>query len=173
VYQNGLVVRGVGMRSIRGSRTEPTHADAEFRAFFDREVVGQVRRATLLLGSKEQANDVVQEALARIYERWESLDHPGSYLNTTVLNLCRDAARRRSVDRRITPQLVPTEPAPTEPEILDDVLLSLPFNQRAAVVLRYWGGLSTTEISDELGCAPGSVGPWIDRALKTMRKALS
>jgi len=173
VYQNGLVVRGVGMGSIRDSRTESTRADAEFGEFFDLEAVGQVRRAALLLGSDEQANDVVQEALTRIYERWETLDHPGSYLNTTVLNLCRDIARDRSVDRRVTPQLFPTEPAPAEPEVLDDLLLSLPFNQRAVVILRYWGGLSTREISDELGCAPGSVGPWIDRALKTMRKALS
>jgi len=79
------------MGSIRGSRIDPTHTDVEFGTFFDLEAVGQVRRAALLLGSDEHANDVVQEALARVYERWETLDHPGSYLNTTVLNLCRAA----------------------------------------------------------------------------------
>ena len=61
-------------------------------------------------------------------------------------------------------------PAPTD--MLDDVLARLPFNHRAAVVLRYWGGLTTNEIAKELGCAPGSVGPWIDRALEKMRKEL-
>ena len=59
-----------------------------------------------------------------------------------------------------------------EAEFLDDVLDELSFNQRAAVVLRYYGGLSTVEIAQALNCAPGSVGPWINRALKKMRKAL-
>ena len=57
-------------------------------------------------------------------------------------------------------------------ERLDDVLARLPFNQRAAVVLRFYGGHTTDEIAQALECANGSVGPWIDRALDKMRKAL-
>jgi RNA polymerase sigma factor (sigma-70 family) len=56
--------------------------------------------------------------------------------------------------------------------VLDDVLAILPFNQRAAVVLRYYAQLSIDEIADALGCRRGSVGPWISRALKSMRKVL-
>jgi RNA polymerase sigma factor (sigma-70 family) len=40
------------------------------------------------------------------------------------------------------------------------------------VVLRYYAGLTTDEIASELGCPPGSVGPWIHRALAKLRKAL-
>jgi DNA-directed RNA polymerase specialized sigma24 family protein len=40
------------------------------------------------------------------------------------------------------------------------------------VVLRFYGGLTTEEIAQALGCAPGSVGPWITRALTKLRKAL-
>ena len=55
---------------------------------------------------------------------------------------------------------------------LSDVLAKLPFNHRAAMVLRYYAGYTTDEISAALGCAPGSVGPWIERGLAAMRKVL-
>ena len=55
---------------------------------------------------------------------------------------------------------------------LVDVLAALPFNHRAAIVLRYYAGFTTEEIARALDCAPGSVGPWIDRGLTAMRKVL-
>ncbi len=60
--------------------------------------------------------------------------------------------------------------ASTDP--LDDVLDTLPFRQRAAIVLRFYARLTTAEIAAALGCAPGSVGPYIDRGLKKMKGAL-
>jgi DNA-directed RNA polymerase specialized sigma24 family protein len=48
----------------------------------------------------------------------------------------------------------------------------LPFNQRAVVVLRFYVGLNNVEIAEALGCATGSVGPWLDRALKQLRKVM-
>ena len=74
--------------------------------------------------------------------------------------------------RRLLPRFVDRAPSASADEHLDDLLLSLPFNQRAAVVLRFYGGLTSEEIARELGCAAGSVGPWINRALAKMRKAL-
>ena len=160
------------MRPAGQRASEPTRT-GEFEAFFDREAAGQVRRATLLLGSVDDANDVVQEALTRIYRRWDDLDEPGPYLNRAVLNLCRDHARRERTRWRLTARLTARSPTAAPEDPLDDLLGGLPFNQRAAVVLRFWGGLSTTEIAAELGCAPGSVGPWISRALRTMREDLT
>ena len=145
---------------------------AAFGDFYRRELDGQVRRAALLLGSDEMANDVVQDAFVAVYRRWNSLDDPGPYLNVAVLNGCRGVHRRRSRHERLMPRLLDRGPAPSVGERLDDILADLPFNQRAAVVLRYYGGLTTDEIADALECAPGSVGPWIDRALAKLRKAL-
>ena len=137
------------------------------------ELDGQVRRAVLLFGSNDLANDVVHDAFIAVYRRWDTLDEPGPYLHIDC------------------PQPLPWDPPPTNPsttvaaamlmdrdspasvdEHLDDLLAELPFNQRAAVVLRFYGGLTTEEIARELGCAAGSVGPWINRALAKMRKAL-
>ena len=63
--------------------------------------------------------------------------------------------------------------AQPEDDVLWDVLSKLPFNQQAAVVLRFYAGMTETEIAASLDCAPGSVGPWISRALATMRKELT
>lgn len=56
--------------------------------------------------------------------------------------------------------------------MLFDVLARLPFNQRAAIVMRYFAGMTEREIADALDTSPGSIGPWIHRALTTMRKEL-
>ena len=142
-----------------------------FDSFYAREFRPQVRRAVLLVGSNDAANDVVHDAFVRLYPRWGSLENPGGYLNRSVLNGARDHARRSAVRSRALPRLV--DPGSEEPvDYLDDALMALPFNHRAALVLRYVVGLTTAEIAHELECAPGSVGPWIDRAMRQLRKAL-
>jgi RNA polymerase sigma factor (sigma-70 family) len=151
---------------------KPFEGRVAFADFYRRELDGQVRRAVLLLGSNDVANDVVHDAFIAVYRRWDTLDEPGPYLQVAVLNGCRGIHRQRSRQRRVLTRFVDRR-APTSPdEYLDDLLAELPFNQRAAVVLRFYGGLTTDEIARELGCAAGSVGPWINRALAKLRKAL-
>lgn len=154
--------------------TEPDppvgHSDS-FEEFYRCELAGQVRRAALMLGDDTAANDVVHDAFTTLFARWGSVTDPGPYLQRMVLNGCRDHARRTRRFRRLLPRLGTggsTQPS----EILWDVLAGLPFNQRAAVVLRYYESLSETEIAAVLDCPTGSVGPWITRGLAKMRKAL-
>ncbi len=147
-----------------------------FRRFYDREHAAQVRRSYLMIGSNEAANDIVHEAMLQVYRRWGELKSPGAYLNRAVLNGCREHGRFHSAQNRLHVRLVNESlvatPRPVD-DALDDVLARLPFNQRAAVMLRFYAGFTTEQIADTLGCPPGSVGPWIDRALKKMRKELS
>jgi RNA polymerase sigma factor (sigma-70 family) len=145
----------------------------EFAGFYARELDRQVRRAFLLLGSNDAANDVVHDAFVSVYRRWREIDEPGPYLNRVVLNACRDVARRRARDERTLRRIATDDDDHAVSEVLDDVLRGLPFNHRAAIVLRYYGQLTVAEIADALGARPGSVGPWIDRGLKKMRRALS
>ncbi|MEO8693370.1 MAG: sigma-70 family RNA polymerase sigma factor [Acidimicrobiales bacterium] len=144
----------------------------EFAAFYAKELDGQVRRAFLLVGSNDAANDVVHDAFVAVYRRWGELDSPGPYLNRVVLNGCRDLVRQRARHERALSRVVPVGDAAIA-DILDDVLNGLPFNHRAAIVLRFYAQMPVAEIANSLGCRPGSVGPWIDRGLKKMRKALS
>jgi RNA polymerase sigma factor (sigma-70 family) len=160
---------------VVGGEAEPIESPTgrvAFADFYRLELDAQVRRAVLLLGSDDIANDVVHDAFIAVFRRWDTLDDPGPYLHTAVLNGCRGIHRQRSRQRRLMPRVVDRSTTASVDEPLDDVLAQLPFNQRAAIVLRFYGGLTTAEIARELGCAPGSVGPWINRALATLQKAL-
>ena len=50
-----------------------------------------VRLAALLVDRTEQAEEIVQDAFAAVYERWEHVDVPAAYVRTVVVNRCRDA----------------------------------------------------------------------------------
>jgi RNA polymerase sigma factor (sigma-70 family) len=136
-----------------------------FAAFYEAEVIGQVRSATLIVGSRTVAQDVVHDAFVALLDRWAELDEPGPYLQRTVVNGCRDVLRRRSVADRFARR--PARPAdvPAVDADLFDALARLRFNHRAAIVLRFYLQLTENEIAEHLGCRPGSVGPWIRRGL--------
>ncbi|MEP6893337.1 MAG: RNA polymerase sigma factor [Gaiellaceae bacterium] len=155
--------RVVGLDSAR---------DADFSEFYEREHPIQVRRAFVLVRSNEAANDLVHDAMIEVFTRWRELDHPGGYLNRAVLNRCRDFGRRSQTRRRLLTRLVDGDSQPGPQEPLGDLFDRLPFKQRAAVVLRYYSGLSIAEIAETLDCPQGSVGPWIDRALKSLKEYL-
>ncbi len=144
-----------------------------FTTFYEGELAGQVRRATLLVGDCNDARDLVHDAFVEVYRRWDDLDAPGAYLNTVVLNRCRDRARRVARQNRVvveTPQVAVEE---LDDEALWTALQQLPFNHRAALVLRFHHQMTTAEIAAALGCQPGSVGPWIERGLRQLRKDLA
>lgn len=148
-------------------------ARTPFASFYACELDPRVRRAFLLTGSNEVANDVVHDAFVALYPRYDSVDHPGRYLNQTVLNHCRNLARREGTRRRGLGRLAGSGASvEAEVDLLDDVLATLPFNQRAAVVLQFYGQFSHAETAAALGCPVGSIGPWISKALATMRREL-
>ena len=158
------------MRNVNGPAM-PVASDRDFTAFYTAEMSGQVRRAALLLGSADQANDVVHDAFTEVFRRWEHLEEPGPYLNRAVLNRCRDVARAQHRRARLSHRLVRADTIWNE-EPIADLLDGLPFNQRAAVVLKFYVGLSNREIAEALECPPGSIGPWLNRALVHIRKAM-
>ena len=48
-------------------------------------------------------------------------------------------------------------------------LARLPLRQRAAVVLRFLGGLSVAEVAEAMGCAEGTVKATLHGALRRLR----
>lgn len=143
--------------------SDPPGTATSFSGFYQREIVGQVRHATLLLGSQEAARDAVHDVFVAMYERWDAIAEPGPYLQRAVVNRCRDVQRRAELARRREPALVRDTPEIDAP--LYDALATLPFNHRAAVVLRYYLQLTEAEIAERLDSPTGSVGPWIRRGL--------
>jgi RNA polymerase sigma-70 factor (sigma-E family) len=148
-------------------------ADADpFDPFYRAGYEAMVRLARALGVRASAAEDLVQEAFVRVHRRYSTLDNPGGYLRTTVVNLCRDWHRRERRERHGTaaPELPPVSLGARE---LLDVLERLPYRWRAVVVLRYWADWSETEIAAALGCRPGTVKTLAARGLGRLRKELS
>jgi len=143
-----------------------------------------VRLATLLLHEPGVAEEIVQDAYVALHSRWWRLrdaDKALGYLRVTVLNRCRSALRHRSVVRA---HLAAARPQPDAPsaeagalELLrhDDVvtaLRALPPRQREAIVLRYYGDLSESEIADAMGVSRGAVKSHSARGIAALRTTL-
>jgi RNA polymerase sigma factor (sigma-70 family) len=144
---------------------------AGFGSFYERELARQVRRATLIVGDRQTARDLVHDSFADLFQRWTVIRDPGPYLNTVVLNRCRDHLRRNKRRNQLGYQAVLNDQADDEP--LWDALQALPFNHRAVLVLRFHQQMTDREIAETLGCRIGSVGPWIQRGLTKLRTDLS
>ncbi len=149
-----------------------------FEDVFAREHEPMLRLAYLLLGSPAQAEEAVQDAFARLLDRYDSVQHPGAYLRTTTLNRCRDLLRSRDRERSFLGRLAgglrsdPTDGSPTTGE-LDDVLAALAPRRREVVVLRYFLGHNNGEIAELLDIPETTVRSTLHRALHDLRGALS
>src|SRR4051812_40672631 len=131
-----------------------------------------VRLAVLLVGSREQAEEIVQDAFAQLFERWDRIDRPGAYLRTCVVNGCRRAHRRRRQDTRLAASELRPTAADLGADHLADALAALPPRRRAAVVLRYYDDRSESEIAEALGVRPGTVKSLLHRGLAELRQAV-
>ena len=145
----------------------------DFDALYRREYAAAVRLAALL-ASSIVAEDLAQEAFARVHASAAALHSPGGYLRTTLVNLCRGWHRKEGRGARAMARIFPSpeEMDHGDIEVLDAVA-SLPYRQRAVVVLRYWSGLTEREIAEALGCRPGTVKSLAHRALNALRKELT
>ena len=156
------------------SRTDAnagTGRAAGFEALYRREYQPMLRVAYLLLDSIEAAEEATHDAFAKVYERWNRIDDPGAYLRTCVVNRCRDRQRRRRLERARPAEVTATYDELGARELLD-ALAALPIKQRAAVVLRYYEGLSEADTAAALDVPVGTVKSTVSRALTELRKAV-
>jgi RNA polymerase sigma factor (sigma-70 family) len=132
-----------------------------------------VRLAYVLTGSREVAEDVVQDSFVRLYGHWSDAREPRCYLRQIVVNGCRSHHRRagRERDKRAMLYVVDSTTDRDAAE-LADVLSQLPYRQRAAIVLRFYGGLTEEEIAAVLRCRPGTVGSLVHRGLRRLREVV-
>ena len=140
-----------------------------------------IRLAFVLTGSRDDAEDLAQEAFIRTAGRFADLrnrDAFPAYLRRAVVNASKMRYRRRAVATRHEPIVWPGElqATPTlgieERDRLARALLTLPERQRAALALRFYCDLSEAETADILGCRRGTVKSLVSRGVEAMRTAL-
>jgi RNA polymerase sigma-70 factor (sigma-E family) len=136
--------------------------------------------AYLLSGDWFLADDVVQDALLRIYRVWPRLersDDVGGYARRILLNLYLDYRRRPSRREQPTEE-TPDRPAPADAgaehrDRLVAALRQVPPRQRAVLVLRFWEDLSVEQTAQVLDVSAGNVKSQTSRGLATLRAALA
>jgi RNA polymerase sigma-70 factor (sigma-E family) len=128
-----------------------------------------------------RAEDVLQEALVKLYLAWSRVQGTGreeAYARRIIVNADLDQRRRPWHRRR---SAVPVElldgPARTGASTEDRMELlagvrALPPMQRRTVVLRYWLGLSVEETAEELSISTGTVKSHASRGLAALRERL-
>lgn len=134
----------------------------------------------LLCGDGAMAEDLAQEALARLWERWPTTrrpDHPMAWCYQVGVNLARSAARRRTIEQRVLrravhhSQIVDTAEAMMATLVVRAAVLELPMRQRQAIVARHYLGLSVRESAVAMGCAPGTVTALTHQAMVSLRQS--
>ena len=129
-----------------------------------------VRLADTLVDTRPHAEEVVQDAFAAVFERWDRIDDPPAYLRTCVLNNCRRVLRRRML-RRAHP-VQPDADGELGFNHVVDAIRRLPDRQRSMIVLRYDLQLTDAEIAATLGVPIGTVKSTLHRAIAALRQEI-
>lgn len=156
-------------------RLEVMEASTDFESFFRSERPRLYGSMLLITGSTHEADEVVQEAFFKVWERWDrvgAMEDPTGYLFRTALNAHRSAYRRavRAAKRTISP---PPSPDPYSAvagreEILRALETMTP-RQRTALVLTELHGYDTDEAARLMGIRPGTVRVLISKARVALR----
>ncbi|WP_262703426.1 MULTISPECIES: SigE family RNA polymerase sigma factor [Streptomyces] len=161
------------------SAPSPSSTPSDFDQFYTvtaKRLVAAVYAAT---GDLAEAEDAVQEAYARAWQRWDRLTAEGDptpWVRTVALRLAVSSWRRARNRMRAhfrhgpppdLPDLAPDRVA------LVDALRGLKPEQRTAVVLHHLLDLPIEQVARETGVSPGAVRTRLSRARKALGSHLA
>jgi RNA polymerase sigma-70 factor, ECF subfamily len=148
-----------------------------------------VQTAYLITRDEQLAEDVTQETFVRLYQRMDRFDEGrpfAPYLLRSVANAALNAVEKTSrwvqygpgADVQRVAELLceassveeQAESARLKGEV-DRALAALPPRQRAAIVQRYYLGMSEQEMAETLTAAPGTV-KWLLNAARARLRGL-
>lgn len=157
--------------------------EAAYRLLSRRHVPAMLGLARRILGNAADAEDVVQEAMLRVWThapRWEPLAAFRTWLTRIVVNLCLDRKRKAPwVDLEAAGEIA--DPAPNAGDeaernerdrLVDQAIAQLPDRQRTAIVLTYGEGMSNAEVAEVMGTTVSAVETLLVRGKQGLRRAL-
>jgi RNA polymerase sigma factor (sigma-70 family) len=138
--------------------------------------------ACLLAGDRAAAQDLVQDAIVKVFGRMRTGFTPDvaeAYVRRTILTLYIDQARKRrgwaAVRHLATiehPETSSYESATADRIDLRAALHTLAPQERAAVVLRFYEDLTVPDIAERMGVSPGSIKRYLSNALHKLETRL-
>jgi RNA polymerase sigma-70 factor, ECF subfamily len=155
----------------RGSAIQPRTFEEFFAAQKDR----LLRILYVVTGSRDEAEDIAQEAFTKVLERWgrvRSLENPAGYLERTAMNIFRNRYRRAKRAARSVVGRGYDQDAFAVVEDRDEAaraLASLTPRQRAALVLTEVLGYSGKEAGQILGVSASTVWVLTHKAREALR----
>src|SRR5437868_7835503 len=169
-----------------GVERRPTAPEADAtRALYERYSRQILNYCVHQLSSREEAEDAVQTTFMNAFrglQRGVVPETEQAWLFKIAENVC--LSRRRSSWRRgrvespndfeVLQEVTPSRTTNGNVELigLEDALAAMPENQRRAILLREWQGLSYREIADELEVSQSAVETLIFRARRTLAQGL-
>ncbi|MGB6058425.1 MAG: sigma-70 family RNA polymerase sigma factor [Microthrixaceae bacterium] len=167
---DGAILDGVPRwRGDEDPTGDPTlQLEELFRERFD----PMVRLATLMSGSQDVAQEIVMDAFSKLAPRLDSVLQPAAYLRTSVINGVRSHHRRL---RTVRKQPIPVPAAVWDPDV-DEMWNRLELlrpDERACVVLRFYGDMSISDIAAQLDLPAGTVKSHLHRSIAKLRDLLT
>lgn len=171
----------------KSHRPAKSGMEEEIREILRAEIPRLLRLAERLTGSRNESEDITQEALLRAIRKHPDLGDPGKrrpWLTRILVNLWRDQLRARARGRKPPSGApIPDGPAPGPDPValaigseaagrIQKALAGLPPLQRAAMILSAQEGLSVTEIARVMGSTPERVKANLWHARKKLRVEL-
>lgn len=149
----------------------------DFDAFVVARTPALLRTAFLLTGSREAAQDLLQESLVRLHARWGRVRDPQAreaYLRRILATRAATDRRRRWHGEIATERVGDVAGPDTSGEVdarhdAVAVLRTLSPAHRAVLVLRFFEDLSEAQTAEALGCSVGTVKSRTSRALAQLR----
>ncbi|MFC6286711.1 SigE family RNA polymerase sigma factor [Nocardioides sp. GCM10027113] len=149
--------------------------DQDFTDFYTASALALRRTAYLVVRDWHLAEDLTQQALAKLYAAWGRTDPATrpAYARRIVVNECLSHLRR-SRPERPTDTLPERPGSPAAEDVLDmgAALALLAPRQRAIIALRYLDDLAVTEVARLLDISEGTVKSQTSRALDILRRHL-
>ena len=154
----------------------------EFEAFVDEYIDELTALAAALTGNRQDAHDVVIEALLSASIRWTQVRQarsPLAYVRSMVYSEFIDSRRRSARHTNLLGRLRARREPPgdrtnqvLDRQVLLPALQQLSPQQRSAITLRYYLDLAEPEIAEVMGCAASTVRTHLSRGLARLREDL-
>jgi RNA polymerase sigma-70 factor (sigma-E family) len=154
--------------------------ESEYVAYLTARLPSLRRMAAQLVGDAHRGDDLVQQAITKLYTHWRRATQASnldSYVYRILVRAFLDEKRLRWAAVRLGIEPVDRPDPPTVDVegrmLLREALAVLPPRQRAAVALRYLADLSVDEVAEILGVSPGTVKSQTHDGLAALRRQLT